>query len=136
METMENKIFGKLVYDFQWEKKDSVSCGNQKFSITTIVEALPGESISSVQESNYQMIQQKKNLIDDDGITRMIGYLNKAYNLHLSDSASLFGHVALQSVLYKQNGKVVALFSVPEDELGMGLELYPNKSIGVQDLYL
>ena len=136
METINNKTFGKLAYDFQWEKKDSVSCGKQKFSITTIVEALPGESITSVQESNYQMIQQKKNLIDDDDISSMIAYLNKAYNLQLSDSASLFRHVTLQSVLYKQNGKVVALFSVPEDELGMGLELYPEKSIGAQDLYL
>lgn len=136
MEMIDNKAFGKLAYDFQWEKKDSVSFGKQKFSITTIVEALPGESITSVQESNYQMIQQKKNLIDDDDITSMIAYLNKAYNLSISDSASLFRHVTLQSVLYKQNGKVVALFSVPEDELGMGLELYPNKSIGVQDLYL
>lgn len=136
MKTTTNKIFGQLIYDFQWEKQDSVLICGKEIPFKTIVEAFPGESITELQEKNYQKIKDMKNLVDDEYLPNVYNYLKKNYGRIISTKKDLYNYVELQSVLYKQNGKVVALFSIPEDELGVGIELIPVFSIGVQDLYL
>ena len=62
--------------------------------------------------------------------------MKKNYGRSFATQKDVMDYMKLQSVLYKQNGKVVALFSIPDDELGVGVELIPAFSIGPQDLYL
>mgnify|MGYP007101871469 CR=1 FL=1 len=136
MEMIVNKVFGKLTYDFQWEKQEVVNFWGKGFSITIIVEALPDEKITTVQESNYQLINQNDEILNDDDFNLIKSYLCENYKLDISNYEDLFNHANPQSVLYKQNGKVVVLFDLNEDELGFGIEIIPNKSIGVQDFYI
>ena len=136
MEKMTNKIFGELSYDCQWEKDDTVVIDGKSLSIITIVEALPGENITELQEKNYQAIQGKSSLIQDDSFSSICEYMKKNYRRSFKTQEDMLSYMKLQSVLYKQNGKVVALFSIPDDELGVGIELIPVFSIGPQDLYL
>ncbi len=136
MGKISNKFFGELSYDCQWEKEDSVVIGGNSIPITTIVEALPGEKITEIQEKNYQTIKEKNNLIEDGAFSSICEYVKKNYGRSFATQKDVMDYMKLQSVLYKQNGKVVALFSIPDDELGVGVELIPAFSIGPQDLYL
>lgn len=136
MGKISNKFFGELSYDCQWEKEDSVVIGGNSIPITTIVEALPGEKITEIQEKNYQTIKGKSNLIEDGAFPSICEYVKKNYGRSFAAQKDMLDYMKLQSVLYKQNGKVVALFSIPDDELGVGIELIPAFSIGPQDLYL
>ncbi len=134
--SLKNKVFGLLSYDYRWEKQDTVTLWGKKVTITTAVEAFPDEEISQVQEQNYVKIQKITELIDTEKTVKIIYYLNKDYQIQIPSLQNLFDYLDLQSVFYKQNGKVVALFSFTQDELGVGVELLPNFSVGVQDLYL
>lgn len=136
MEMIENKVFGKLTYDFQWEKQENVTFWGKEFSVTIIVEALPDETITKIQESNYESIKENDEILTIDDFSLIKKYLYEDYELDISDYEDLFNHAIPQSILYKQNGKVVVLFDLEEDELGFGIEILPNKSIGVQDLYI
>lgn len=136
MEMIENKVFGKLTYDFQWEKQENVTFWGKEFSVTIIVEALPDETITKLQESNYESIKENDEILTIDDFSLIKKYLYEDYELDISDYEDLFNHAIPQSILYKQNGKVVVLFDLEEDELGFGIEILPNKSIGVQDLYI
>ena len=136
METIVNKVFGKLTYDYQWEKQETVNFGGKKFTLTIIVEALPDEKIAAIQETNYQTVNQNNEILNDEDFNLIKKYLFENYELDISTYDDLFNHANPQSVLYKQNGKVVVLFDLDEDELGFGIEIIPNKSIGAQDLYI
>ena len=136
METLENAVFGKMSYDFQWEKKDNVVLFGTNITVTTVVEALPGESISKIQEDNYNKVKETDSLITDKHLGKIIDYLNKTYKKTFTNSLEILNYVKLQTLLFKQNGKVVLLFLLPDDDLGMGIEIIPNFSIGVQDLYI
>ncbi len=136
METLENAVFGKMSYDFQWEKKDNVVLFGTNITVTTVVEALPGESISKIQEDNYKKVKETDSLITDKHLGKIIDYLNKTYKKTFTNSLEILNYVKLQTLLFKQNGKVVLLFLLPNDDLGMGIEIIPNFSIGVQDLYI
>ena len=52
MEKIENKVFGKLIYDYQWEKQEAINFGGKEFTLTIIVEALPDEKIINIHGMN------------------------------------------------------------------------------------
>lgn len=136
MEKIENKVFGKLIYDYQWEKQEAINFWGKEFTLTIIVEALPDEKITEVQEKNYQSVKQNDEILNAEDFNLIKKYLFENYEFDISNYEDLFNHANPQSVLYKQNGKVVVLFDLNEDELGFGIEIIPNKSIGVQDFYI
>ena len=144
----DNKIFGVMKYDYEWEKVDidEIKLFGKEYNITIIAEAFPGEEISKEQEESY--LKFKEN--EKSYIETIENELKKYVNENLEDLATywvgvrkiinitdLAKVVETKSILFQQDGTIVFLAECEWDiENGIAVKLYPEVEVGPQDIFI
>ena len=144
----DNKIFGVMKYDYEWEKVDidEIKLFGKEYNITIIAEAFPGEEISKEQEESYLKIKEN----EKSYIETIENELKKYVNENLEDLATywvvarkiinitdLAKVVEPKSILFQQDGTIVFLAECEWDiENGIAVKLYPEVEVGPQDVFI
>ena len=142
----DNKVFGIMKYDYEWEKVDEIKLFEKEYNITIIAEAFPDEDISKEQEESY--LKFKKN--EKSYIETIENKLKEYINENLEDLATYWVGarkiinitdlpkvVEPKSILFQQDGTILFLAECEWDiENGIAVKLYPEVEVGPQDIFI
>ena len=144
----DNKIFGVMKYDYEWEKVDidEIKLFGKEYNITIIAEAFPGEEISKEQEESYLKFKENEKSYIETIENELKKYVNENLEdlttywvgarkiINITDLAKV---VEPKSILFQQDGTIVFLAECEWDiENGIAVKLYPEVEVGPQDVFI
>lgn len=141
-----NKVFGIMKYDYEWEKVDEIKLFEKEYNITIIAEAFPDEDISKEQEESYLKFKENEKSYIETIENKLKEYVNKNLEdlatywvgarkiINITDLAKV---VEPKSILFQQDGTIVFLAECEWDiENGIAVKLYPKVEVGSQDVFI
>ena len=141
-----NKVFGIMKYDYEWEKVDEIKLFEKEYNITIIAEAFPDEDISKEQEESYLKFKENEKSYIETIDNKLKEYVNKNLEdlatywvgarkiINITDLAKV---VEPKSILFQQDGTIVFLAECEWDiENGIAVKLYPKVEVGSQDAFI
>ena len=141
-----NKVFGIMKYDYEWEKVDKIKFLKKEYNITTIVEAFSDEIISKEQEESYLKFKENEKFYMETIESKLKEYVNE--NLEdlavywvgarkIVNTSDLAKVVEPKSILFQQDGTILFLAECEWDiENGIAVKLYPEVEVGPQDIFI
>ena len=144
----DNKIFGVMKYDYEWEKVDidEIKLFGKEYNITIIAEPFPGEEISKEQEESYLKFKENEKSYIETIENELKKYVNENLEdlttywvgarkiINITDLAKV---VEPKSILFQQDGTIVFLAECEWDiENGIAVKLYPEVEVGPQDVFI
>lgn len=141
-----NKIFGIMKYDYEWEKVDKIKFLKKEYNITIIAEAFSGEIISKEQEESYLKFKENEKFYMETIENKLKEYVNE--NLEdlavywvgarkIVNTSDLAKVVEPKSILFQQDGTILFLAECEWDiENGIAVKLYPEVEVGPQDIFI
>ncbi|WP_339006116.1 DUF6985 domain-containing protein [Fusobacterium animalis] len=142
----DNKVFGIMKYDYEWEKVDQIKLFEKEYNITIIAEAFPDEDISKEQEESYLKFKENEKSYIETIENKLKEYVNKNLEdlatywvgarkiINITDLAKV---VEPKSILFQQDGTIVFLAECEWDiENGIAVKLYPKVEVGSQDVFI
>lgn len=141
-----NKVFGIMKYDYEWEKVDKIKFLKKEYNITTIVEAFSDEIISKEQEESYLKFKENEKFYMETIENKLKEYVNE--NLEdlavywvgarkIVNTSDLAKVVEPKSILFQQDGTILFLAECEWDiENGIAVKLYPEVEVGPQDIFI
>ena len=73
----DNKVFGIMKYDYEWEKVDEIKLFEKEYNITIIAEAFPDEDISKEQEESYLKFKENEKSYIETVENKLKEYINE-----------------------------------------------------------
>lgn len=132
-------VFGKMVYDYSWEKEDVISLFGKQWPIYVVARAFPNRPILDAQRESYiRFIEEFKETLPHELIMLLLDYVRKQEEkLDKITEDDLATVVTPESLLFKQDGVSLLLFDCTwDEEHGIAVQFYPEIKIGPQDLFL
>ena len=142
----DNKVFGIMKYDYEWEKVDEIKLFKKEYNITVIAEAFPDEDISKEQEESYLKFKKNEKSYIETIENKLKEYINENLEdlatywvgarkiINITDLAKV---VEPKSILFQQDGTIVFLAECEWDiENGIAVKLYPEVKVGSQDIFV
>lgn len=142
----DNKVFGIMKYDYEWEKVDEIKLFKKEYNITVIAEAFPDEDISKEQEESYLKFKKNEKSYIETIENKLKEYINENLEdlatywvgarkiINITDLAKV---VEPKSILFQQDGTIVFLAECEWDmENGIAVKLYPEVEVGSQDIFV
>ncbi|WP_339064593.1 DUF6985 domain-containing protein [Fusobacterium animalis] len=142
----DNRVFGIMKYDYEWEKVDEIKLFEKEYNITIIAEAFPDEDISKEQEESYLKFKENEKSYIETVENKLKEYVNENLEdlatywvgarkiINITDLAKV---VEPKSILFQQDGTIVFLAECEWDiENGIAVKLYPEVEVGSQDVFI
>lgn len=132
-------VFGKMTYNHRWYKIEEMEFFGKKWPVTIAAKAYSEKPITKEQRQSYRQYkndEQKNQTIISE---RLIEYINnlEIAALYIKQKEELQKVVIPRTLLFKQDGTTILLLDCVWDvDCGIGIKLYPNFAIGIQDLFL
>lgn len=142
----DNKVFGIMKYDYEWEKVDEIKLFEKEYNITIIAEAFPDEDISKEQEESYLKFKENEKSYIETVENKLKEYINENLEdlatywvgarkiINITDLPKV---VEPKSILFQQDGTILFLAECEWDiENGIAVKLYPEVEVGPQDIFI
>lgn len=146
MKSCSDPVFGEMTYEYSWKKEQDISLFGKTYKIIVSAAAFKEKPITTEEQNAYAKFMKNEKRICSEIENDLIGYINsnideisEAWNgAHPVKSAQELALLLKpQILLFKRKGKTVLLMDcVWDTEHGLGIEIYPERMIGSQDIFL
>lgn len=142
-EKITDSIFGEMEYDYGWTKKQEIHFLDKVFIIEIFASAYIGELITKKQRDNYKYFMENKEKINSELPKVIQNYINeniediRLYFPEIDDIKKLSDIVRPNALLFDLKGRIVFLCDVSwDEENGIGIEVFPEYKVDIQDIFL
>lgn len=142
-EIIADPVFGEMEYDYGWTKKQEIHFLDKVFIIEIFASAYTGELITEKQRDNYKYFMENKEKINFELPKVIQNYINeniediRLYYPEIDNIRKLSDIVRPNALLFDLKGRIVFLCDVSwDEENGIGIEIFPEYKVDIQDIFL
>lgn len=142
---VKDRIFGEMCYKHAWIKMQEVMLFGKRWQIKIMAAAYTGERICEEQRLGYCYFGENLSEISGQCTDILLQYVST----HRDDFSARYPRmkdlrketiaefVSPRTALFAREGSVILLFDVRwDEENGIGIEVYPDVRVGLQDDFL
>ena len=142
-EKIKDPVFGEMEYDCGWTKKQEVHFLDKFSVVEIVVSAYTGESIVEEQHKSYKYFMENEEKINSelpkiiqDYIDENIEDIRLDYP-EIDNIKKLSDIVRPSTLLFDTDGNFVFLCDVSwDEENGIGIEIFPDYKVDIQDMFI
>ena len=141
-----DRVFGEMTYKHRWYKQQSVTMFGKSWNIKVVAKAYSGKRITEEQRRAYRIFSEKEEEVLKRVGEKLKSYVNDSLEGGLvggdeikkvEQVCELEQMITPTSLLFKQDGTAILLFDCVWDvENGVAVKLFPEMSVGPQDIFL
>lgn len=118
MKTIDDKVFGQLTYNYQWERKIEASLWGRSQELLLAIESETDEdeSVSEVQRAAYQAFQQQHVALEEEMLERLVQYCREELKIEDCTGETFLVHNVPTSIFFPLSGEWAIMFDSDYDE--------------------
>jgi len=140
MKMINNKTFGKLTYNYQWERPIDVSLWGHGITLLLAVESETDDddSISEIQVDAFRAFESQHASLENQILNQLQQYCREEFGVSDNSTSDFLAHNTPTSVYFPLSGEWAILFDSEYDEEGGLAAVVRNGEIeiGSQDIIL
>lgn len=136
-------VFGEMEYDHGWTKQQDITFLDKVCDVEIFVTAYTGESIVGKQCESYKFFIENQGKINSELPKLIQNYIDKnkkeikVYYPEIENITNLSDIVRLKTILFERDGHIIFLCDTSwNEENGIGIQVYPEYKIDIQDVFL
>lgn len=145
MDSIKDLAFGEMLYNHLWFKKETVQFWNSNMNVKIVAQSYNKKPITDQQRENYKRFKDDLDNISKVAEKMILKYFNsncqyikdnwKEYKT-LRGFSDFEKVITLREVLFQTDGTTILLFDDAWDDSGIGIQIYPEYKIGMQNEFL
>lgn len=141
-----DSVFGTMTYRHQWYKHETMSLFGKRYDLKVAAQAYSGKAITDEERKGYHYIKEHWDILQKDVGKALSDYVSdNAQDISLycpeiqkvSTPEEFMKVVTPKTLLCQLDGSVILLLDcLWDEEMGLGIQLYPHIEIADQDSFL
>lgn len=138
---MNDKFFGKLVYDGGWTKKEAINFWGKDSDVKIIVSAYENEKPNAAQQNAYERFKNDLNIISEMTLKKLKTYIKTieddviAYTGVSAIPEEIFELVIISEILFMESGSFAIMCKAKWDSHGVAILCKESEiEVGPQDI--
>lgn len=146
MDMLNDNVFRQMEYHHRWVKDEFINIWGKRIKIKIVAKAYKKKPITDAQRESYKFFKSNLAQISQKTEELICSYVKDNYkeiqtywsNAKIYNAAKDFGDdLLIKTAMFEQDGTIVLLCDVAWDiENGLGIKIFPEYVIGLQDLFL
>lgn len=139
---IDHQAFGEMEYDYGWRKEKYVPFLNDSCKVEILVRAYSDRPILDNQREGYKYFVENHEKINSELPKLIQRYIDeykediRLYYPEIDNITNLSDIIKPTSLLFNRDGSVIFLCDVPWDEKGLGIQVFPEYKIDIQDVFI
>lgn len=139
---MYDQVFGEIKYEHGWTKIEYVPFLDQMCRVEIFIKVYYGRNILDKQYDAYKYFIENHETINSKLPQVITAYINNnkkeiTSNYLNIDNKKISDIIRPKTLLFNRDGSVVFLCDVPwDEEHGIGIQIYPEYKIDIQDNFI
>jgi len=144
-DVVRDRTFGEVSYKHAWIKKQDVMLLGKERQIKIMAAAYTGEKICEEQRQGYRYFLEHLSTISEqcrDAIYEYVDSNREDLSVQYPQikeftKGNLSEFVTPRTALFARDGSIIILFDAKwDEENGIGVEVYPDVWVGLQDMFI
>lgn len=140
MKTINDNVFGRLTYNYQWERPIEVCLFGHTYELVLAIESESDEdvAVSDAQRTAYQDFQQRLSMLEAAVLERLVRYCQEELGIENCSSEMFQVHNRPTSIFFPLSGECAIMFdSDYDEESGLAAVVRGDQiEVGSQDIIL
>lgn len=142
-DTVYDVVFGDMEYRHRWIKKEEIYLLGKERKLSIVAAAYSEESICDMQRESYKYFKRDCDKISER-IPGLIAEYVESHREEIEEHYDSLGEadeaiklVMPTSILFTRDGKAIIMCNVAwDEENGIGIEVFPEYMVDIQDAFL
>lgn len=140
MKTITDKTFGKMTYNYQWERQEDVDLWGRHLTLLLAVESETDddESISTRQCESYLDFKSRIHDFEEEMLVQLVSYCRSELGIDGCNAANFMIYNTASTLFFPLSGGWAVLFdSDYDEENGLAVAVRAGQiEVGAQDIIL